>query len=131
MAEEETGPLQVEVTTQGGKLRLRVFASMCEDWGLEIVDRSGNRLFMNPSCLSREDYGQTEGEPWTEEQWRESVQSAADELVDAYVPKATWEYKEEFEINKRIKEVVGATIKATEAELSVLRRKLDKMHYGS
>ena len=128
---EETGALQVEVATADRKLKLRVFASMHEDWGLEIVDRSGNRLFMGPSCLSRDDYGQTEGEAWGEEQWREAVESAADELVDAYAPKAAWEFKEEFKINKKMKEAVEATIKATESELTVLRRKLAKMQYGS
>lgn len=131
MAEEEIGPLQVEVASPDRKLKLRVFASMYEDWGLEITDRSGNRLFINHSCLSREDYGQTEGVPWTEAQWREAVETAAEELVDAYAPKAAWEYKKEFKINKKMKEVVEATIKATKSELAVLRRKLDKMQYGS
>ena len=57
-----------------------------------------------------------------------------DEVVseeEAEEPKATWEFKKEFEINRRMKEVIGLTIKATESELKVLRRKLDKMTYGS
>lgn len=42
-----------------------------------------------------------------------------------------WQYKKEFEINKRMKEVVKLTISATQAELDGLRRKLDKLTYGS
>lgn len=62
----------------------------------------------------------------------------ADEKTDevspeegAEEPKAAWEYKEEFEVNRRMKEVIGLTIEATQAELKVLRRKLNKMTYGS
>lgn len=42
-----------------------------------------------------------------------------------------WERRETFRINERMKEVIGLTIKASEAELAVLRRKLDKLTYGS
>jgi len=42
-----------------------------------------------------------------------------------------WEYKKEFEINKRMKDIVKLSISATEAELAMLRRKLDKLTYGS
>ena len=42
-----------------------------------------------------------------------------------------WEYKKEFEINKQMKKIVKLTMSATEAELAMLRRKLDKLTYGS
>ena len=42
-----------------------------------------------------------------------------------------WEYRNEFKITGRMRDVVGLTIKATEAELAVLRRKLNKLTYGS
>ena len=42
-----------------------------------------------------------------------------------------WEYKKTFGINERMKNVIGLTIEATESELVVLRRKLDKLTYGS
>lgn len=42
-----------------------------------------------------------------------------------------WEHRKSFRINERMKEVIGLTIKATESELTVLRRKLNKLTYGS
>lgn len=46
-------------------------------------------------------------------------------------PKINWEYKERFPIHDRMTEVLNLAIKASEAELSGLRRKLDKLQYGS
>ena len=46
-------------------------------------------------------------------------------------PQAKWEYRKNFGINERMKDVIGKTIDATESELVVLRRKLDKLQYGS
>jgi hypothetical protein len=45
--------------------------------------------------------------------------------------KAQWAYKERLPIHNRMKEVVGLTIKAAQAELEAARRKLRKLHYGS
>jgi hypothetical protein len=45
-------------------------------------------------------------------------------------PQAQWEYKTEFAITGRMKELVHKTIEATEAELAMLRRKLDRLTYG-
>lgn len=45
--------------------------------------------------------------------------------------KAQWQYKEEFAINTKMREVIGLAIKASEAEIGTLRRKLDKLTYGS
>lgn len=47
-------------------------------------------------------------------------------------PKAgpEWE-KREFAINQRMKDVIRLGVKATEAEITALRRKLKKLQYGS
>ena len=42
-----------------------------------------------------------------------------------------WEYRERFKIHDRMQDIVEKTITATGAELAVLRRKLDKLTYGS
>ena len=42
-----------------------------------------------------------------------------------------WEYRTRFRINDEMTKVVGLTIKATEHELVALRRKLNKLTYGS
>ncbi len=41
-----------------------------------------------------------------------------------------WE-KREFAINERMKRVVSLGILATEAEIAMLKRKLEKLQYGS
>ena len=46
-------------------------------------------------------------------------------------PQAQWKYKTRFPIQDRMTEVIGLTIKATESQLKVYRRKLRKMQYGS
>jgi len=45
-------------------------------------------------------------------------------------PQPEWE-KRDFEINKRMKEVCELAIAATKAEISGLKRKLEKLQYGS
>lgn len=42
-----------------------------------------------------------------------------------------WEHKTEFGINAKMKDVVKMTISAAEAETTLLRRKLEKLQYGS
>ena len=42
-----------------------------------------------------------------------------------------WKYKEEFGIVSKLKDVVKATQVASEKELSDLRRKLERLTYGS
>ena len=44
--------------------------------------------------------------------------------------KAQWQHKTEFEINKRMKEVIKLTIEASEEELVRLRKKLERLQYG-
>lgn len=46
-------------------------------------------------------------------------------------PRIEWEYKERFPIHDKMEEVIDLAIKASEAELDGLRRKLDKLQYGS
>lgn len=46
-------------------------------------------------------------------------------------PKVNWEYRQTLPIHDRMKDVVTATIKASEKQLDVYRRKLRKMQLGS
>ena len=46
-------------------------------------------------------------------------------------PPPEWKYKEEFGIVTHLREVVKATKGATELELAELRRKLERLTYGS
>jgi hypothetical protein len=46
-------------------------------------------------------------------------------------PAFNWERKDRFRILGEMRKVVRLTVSATEAELAVLRRKLDKLTYGS
>jgi len=62
-----------------------------------------------------------------------------EEATEAEVPKEevpkeeappNWEYKTDFAINTKMREVVTKTIEASELELAGLLRKLDKLTYG-
>lgn len=64
-----------------------------------------------------------------EKKSEETTEETPDVEVGPEPPK--WEYRKSFKINERMKEVIGLTIKVTESELAVLRRKLDKLTYGS
>lgn len=57
----------------------------------------------------------------------------SDEKPDAPEEKRppSWEYKTEFGINTKLKDIVGKTIDATTAEIDRLKRQLDKLTYGS
>ncbi len=46
-------------------------------------------------------------------------------------PRAVWEKRTEFRINQQMKSLVEATIKVTEAQIALLRRKVEKLQYGS
>lgn len=50
-------------------------------------------------------------------------------MDDKDKPKAVWE-KREFALNEKMKEVCRLGIAATEAEITALRRKLEKLQYG-
>lgn len=41
-----------------------------------------------------------------------------------------WQYKTEFGINTRMREIIGKTIEVSELELKTLRHKLDRLTYG-
>lgn len=44
--------------------------------------------------------------------------------------KPSWEYKSDFGINVKMKEMLKATLVASESELDRLRKKLNKLQYG-
>ncbi len=46
-------------------------------------------------------------------------------------PKAEWKYKKNLGINEEMKKVIHLTMAATNSEIAVLRRKLQKLTYGS
>jgi len=46
-------------------------------------------------------------------------------------PQATWEFRNEFRINREMRSVVEATIKVTQTQIDILRRKVEKLQYGS
>lgn len=46
-------------------------------------------------------------------------------------PKVEWEYKTEFGINARMREIIDTTIKVAEIEIDTYRRKIAKLTYGS
>lgn len=54
-----------------------------------------------------------------------------EELEGPPEPGPRWEYKKEFAITGSLRDVVQKTIKATEAEIASLHRKLNKLTYGS
>jgi hypothetical protein len=46
-------------------------------------------------------------------------------------PQANWEYRQEFGIVTKMREAIKLTKTATESELAILRRKLERLTYGS
>jgi hypothetical protein len=59
------------------------------------------------------------------------TETPAAEGIPPETPQANWEYKEKFKIHEDMKEVVNLTISASQMELKHLRRKLEKLTYGS
>jgi hypothetical protein len=45
-------------------------------------------------------------------------------------PKASWERRETFALNDRMREVISKTAEAVNAEIASLQRKIDKLTYG-
>ncbi len=41
-----------------------------------------------------------------------------------------WEYRKNFHVTDRLKDVVGLTIDASKAEIARLRKRIDKLTYG-
>jgi hypothetical protein len=64
----------------------------------------------------------------TEPTKEEGAEPAGEPAKEA--PQAQWEFKTEFAITGRMKELVHKTVEATEAELTMLRRKLERLTYG-
>lgn len=46
-------------------------------------------------------------------------------------PQIEWEYKTEFGINARMREIIDTTIKVAEAEIATYKRKIERLTYGS
>lgn len=46
-------------------------------------------------------------------------------------PQLEWEYKTEFGINTKMREVIQATLKVAEASIESYRKKIEKLTYGS
>ncbi len=53
------------------------------------------------------------------------------EEAKAEEPKAEWKFKRNLGINEEMKKVIHLTIDAANAEIAVLRRKLERLTYGS
>lgn len=88
----------IEKEVEGVTYVIEVFSSMFIDWGLVISrkDEDGNltQVFYSHCALSSESYGfdweDDDGEPldegveWSEERWKECLESEAYELLEAY-----------------------------------------------
>jgi hypothetical protein len=55
----------------------------------------------------------------------------SEEKKDPDVPQINWEHRKEFGINSKLREAVLLTKDATQSEIAVLRRKLERLTYGS
>lgn len=53
----------------------------------------------------------------------------ADEEKPPEPPK--WEYRTEMRINREMRNIVAATIKVSQAQIDLLKRKIEKLQYGS
>jgi hypothetical protein len=53
------------------------------------------------------------------------------ETPPAEEPKASWNYKKTMGIHEEMQKIVHLTISATQSEITALRRKLEKLQYGS
>lgn len=61
----------------------------------------------------------------------EETKPAEETKPEGSAEKPDWRFVKDFAINGRMKEIVGKTIEASEKELEVLRRKLERLTYGS
>ena len=57
--------------------------------------------------------------------------SPEDSTQEPTEPRFNWEYRTEFRINQQMREVIGLTKKVVEGEIDRLRRKVEKLTYGS
>jgi hypothetical protein len=46
-------------------------------------------------------------------------------------PPPQWEYRTNFKVNDRMKDIVNLSIEVSKAEIKRLRKKIDKLTYGS
>ena len=81
-------------TTDDG-FTVRIFSTMYLDWGLEILDPSGESVYYNPHCIASDCVGfynededgneLEEGIPWSDNDWNEYLVFEADSLIEAFV----------------------------------------------
>ena len=86
-------------TTDDG-FTVRIFSTMYLDWGLEILDSSGESLYYNPHCIASDCVGFyhedeqgneiEEGLPWSDYDWQEYLECEADLLIESFVPEQYW-----------------------------------------
>ena len=99
--------MSIAAYTNSEGFTFRVFSSMYMDWGLEITSPKGEELYYSPCSLSNESYGhkpnpakgfedwdeaedaaldgdETAFLPWEEKDWKESLESEANDLLEAY-----------------------------------------------
>ena len=58
-------------------------------------------------------------------------ETKVEESAKAEEPKPPqWEYKTEFAINNRMKDLIHKTIQVSETEVDMLRKKLERLTYG-
>ena len=55
----------------------------------------------------------------------------ADEDSEQEKPQAVWEQRTEFRINEQMREIVKATLNVCNAQITLYRRKIEKLQYGS
>jgi len=61
----------------------------------------------------------------------EQPEAEASPETDSSPPPPKWEYRTELKINARMRELVALTKLVTEGEIDRLRRKVEKLKYGS
>lgn len=79
---------------------------------------------------SREEPEQAPGEEGSSETPTDEA-SAKEPEQPKKPPQANWEYRTEFRINTQMREILNLTRQATETEIARLRRKIEKLTYGS
>ena len=74
---------------------------------------------------------ETKSDQTTEEPTPEAETAAPEAEAPAAEPRFNWEYREEFRINTRMREMLALTKIVFESEVERLRRKVEKLTYGS
>jgi hypothetical protein len=62
------------------------------DFGLEIVGPGGDLLYFNHCCLPCTKWGYTDGNTWTEKEWRSALKESAEKFLLDYIDTKEDEY---------------------------------------